>query len=210
MGQCYGKCDDAKQPLTKQPEPKSKVRTYVNGGVSPFHPKFSSGANSPVPASPLPNFPASPAPSTPRRLFRKPFPPPSPAKHIQSSLAKRQGTSKPKEGVVQETTESEKPLDKVFGYAKNFSAKYELGHEVGRGHFGHTCLAKVRKGELKGQPVAVKIISKAKVIDWSSSSSPLILYVRSDAAGFLETAAITPPCALTQCSMVLVGYASAS
>lgn len=38
-----------------------------------------------------------------------------------------------------------------------------LGKEVGRGHFGHTCWAKGKKGELKGQPVAVKIISKAKM-----------------------------------------------
>ncbi|CAM6090086.1 unnamed protein product [Calypogeia fissa] len=170
MGQCYGKCDDNKQPPVKQPEPKPepkpKVRNNGYGGFSPFHPKFSSGSTSPLPnASPLPNYAASPAPSTPRRLFRKPFPPPSPAKHIQSSLAKRHGTQKKPtaEGVVTEATEVEKPLDKAFGYGKNFSAKYELGHEVGRGHFGHTCLAKVRKGELKGQPVAVKIISKAKM-----------------------------------------------
>lgn len=57
----------------------------------------------------------------------------------------------------------ERPLDKNFGYAKNFGAKYELGKEVGRGHFGHTCFATARKGEIKGQPVAVKIISKAKM-----------------------------------------------
>jgi hypothetical protein len=63
----------------------------------------------------------------------------------------------------------EKPLDKHFGYPKNFSAKYELGHEVGRGHFGHTCFARIRKGDLKGQPIAVKIISKAKVSISSSS-----------------------------------------
>lgn len=59
--------------------------------------------------------------------------------------------------------EGEPPLDKSFGYAKNFVARFELGKEVGRGHFGHTCWAKGRKGELKGQNVAVKIISKAKV-----------------------------------------------
>ncbi len=66
-------------------------------------------------------------------------------------------------GVIPESVESEKPLDKQFGYPKNFTAKYELGHEVGRGHFGHTCFARVRRGDLKGQPIAVKIISKAKV-----------------------------------------------
>lgn len=59
--------------------------------------------------------------------------------------------------------EGERRLDKSFGYAKNFGAKYELGKEVGRGHFGHTCWAKGKKGELKGQAVAVKIVSKAKV-----------------------------------------------
>ncbi|KAK6129384.1 hypothetical protein DH2020_036900 [Rehmannia glutinosa] len=41
---------------------------------------------------------------------------------------------------------SERPLDKSFGYSKNFAAKYELGKEVGRGHFGHTCWAKGKRG----------------------------------------------------------------
>lgn len=114
-------------------------------------------------ASPLPPYASSPAPSTPRRFFKRPFPPPSPAKHIQSSLVKRHG-AKPKEaGATLESVDNEKPLDKHFGYPKNFTNKYELGHEVGRGHFGHTCYAKIKKGDHKGQPVAVKIISKAKM-----------------------------------------------
>ena len=54
-------------------------------------------------------------------------------------------------------------LNKTFGYGKNFGVKYEVGEEIGRGHFGHTCHGKVRKGDLKDQPVAVKVISKAKV-----------------------------------------------
>lgn len=54
-------------------------------------------------------------------------------------------------------------LDKNFGYNRNFGAKYELGKEIGRGHFGHTCHAKGKKGDLRDQPVAVKIISKAKM-----------------------------------------------
>ena len=62
-------------------------------------------------------------------------------------------------------------LEKTFGYSKNISAKYELGEEIGRGHFGHTCRAKVKKGELKGQTVAVKVISKAKVRGLILSSS---------------------------------------
>ena len=57
----------------------------------------------------------------------------------------------------------DKSLEKSFGYSKNISLKYELGDEIGRGHFGHTCRAKIKKGELKGQPVAVKVISKVKV-----------------------------------------------
>lgn len=54
-------------------------------------------------------------------------------------------------------------LDKSFGFSKKFYEKYELGEEVGRGHFGYTCKAKFKKGELKGQEVAVKVIPKAKV-----------------------------------------------
>ncbi|KAL2480855.1 CDPK-related kinase 3 [Abeliophyllum distichum] len=64
---------------------------------------------------------------------------------------------------VTEEPERHQALDKNFGYNKNFGAKFELGKEVGRGHFGHTCYAKGRKGELKDLPVAVKIISKAKL-----------------------------------------------
>ncbi|ONK75648.1 uncharacterized protein A4U43_C03F19090 [Asparagus officinalis] len=38
-----------------------------------------------------------------------------------------------------------------------------MGEEVGRGHFGYTCLAKFRKGEMKGEKVAVKVIPKVKM-----------------------------------------------
>lgn len=54
-------------------------------------------------------------------------------------------------------------LDKRFGFGKGFEKNFEMGEEVGRGHFGYTCLAKFRKGELKGEKVAVKVIPKAKV-----------------------------------------------
>ncbi|KAK8969145.1 CDPK-related kinase 3 [Platanthera guangdongensis] len=119
-------------------------------------------------ASPLPEgVPPSPARSTPRKFFRRPFPPPSPAKHIRASLLKRLGPGKLKDGPIPEDgtggVESERPLDKSFGYGKNFEVKYELGMEVGRGHFGHTCWATARKGDIKGQLVAVKIIAKAKM-----------------------------------------------
>ena len=51
----------------------------------------------------------------------------------------------------------------TFGYSKQFYTKYELGDEVGRGHFGYTCSAKAKKGDLKGQEVAIKVIPKSKV-----------------------------------------------
>jgi len=58
----------------------------------------------------------------------------------------------------------ERVLDKSFGYDRHFAAKYELGKEVGCGHFGHTCLVRGRKGDMRGQVLAVKVISKAKVL----------------------------------------------
>ncbi|KAK8516108.1 hypothetical protein V6N12_013517 [Hibiscus sabdariffa] len=117
-------------------------------------------------ASPLPAGVApSPSPArTPGRKFRWPLPPPSPAKPIMAALMRRKGTSKaaPVEGTIPEDGEGA-ALDKNFGYGKNLGARFDLGKEVGRGHFGHTCWAKGKKGELKGKSVAVKIISKAKM-----------------------------------------------
>lgn len=55
-------------------------------------------------------------------------------------------------------------LDKGFGFNKGFAAKYDMGDEVGRGHFGYTCAAKIKKGARKGDAVAVKVIPKAKVM----------------------------------------------
>jgi hypothetical protein len=119
--------------------------------------------------------------STPRRFFRRPFPPPSPAKHIKASLARRLGHRSPAsasqvpmppvEVPIQEHGAGgagggagQRELDKSFGYDRQFAAKYELGKEVGRGHFGHTCLVRARKGDMRGQVLAVKVISKAKVL----------------------------------------------
>uniref|UniRef100_A0A0E0M9Z5 Protein kinase domain-containing protein n=1 Tax=Oryza punctata TaxID=4537 RepID=A0A0E0M9Z5_ORYPU len=117
------------------------------------------------------------------RYPRRPFPPPSPAKHIKASLARRLGQRSPASaqaqaakppaevpipehgggGVGAAAGEVERELDKSFGYDRHFAAKYELGKEVGRGHFGHTCLARARKGDMRGQLLAVKVISKAKM-----------------------------------------------
>lgn len=183
MGQCYGKVNNqSKQNLGGD---EANTTTYVVSGdgsqnqpLTPLRAKNATPARSSNPSpwpSPFPHGSSSPLPpgvspspartSTPRRFFRRPFPPPSPAKHIKASLIKRLGV-KPKEGPIPEEGggESEQSLlDKSFGYGKNFGAKYELGKEVGRGHFGHTCSGRGKKGEVKDHPVAVKIISKAKV-----------------------------------------------
>nr|XP_043616706.1 CDPK-related kinase 4 [Erigeron canadensis] len=106
---------------------------------------------------------ATPSPAgTPRRVFKWPFPPPSPAKPIMSVIRKKRN-GKPATVPENEKKEKESFLDKSFGFGKNFKSKYELGKEVGKGHFGHTCIAKCKKGAMKNQSVAVKIISKAKM-----------------------------------------------
>lgn len=131
---------------------------------SPAHSFFSSSKKSPSPAS---------ANSTPRRLFKRSFAPPSPAKHIKALLARRYGTGKKtaeeavaggeEGGAGGEREDGGVGLDKRFGFSNDFKSKYDVGKEVGRGHFGYTCLATTKKGDLKGQDVAVKIIPKAKM-----------------------------------------------
>lgn len=140
-----------------------------SGKNTPAYSFTASPFQSPLPAGVAPS-PARTPGRTPGRKFRWPLPPPSPAKPIMAALLRRQGKApRPKDGPIPEEQngeegERERALDKSFGYAKNFGAKFEVGKEIGRGHFGHTCWAKGKKGELKGQPVAVKIISKAKVL----------------------------------------------
>lgn len=163
MGLCHGKpieipetqgggnpifCDD------KDGVPNSQGRKSSN---FPFY------SPSPLPSL-FKNSPAnSSVSSTPLRIFKRPFPPPSPAKHIRSLLARRHGSVKPNEASIPEGSECEVGLDKSFGFSKQFPALYEVGEEVGRGHFGYTCCAKGKKGSLKGQDVAVKVIPKSKV-----------------------------------------------
>ncbi|XP_071686161.1 CDPK-related kinase 4-like [Rutidosis leptorrhynchoides] len=101
-------------------------------------------------------------------MFKWPFPPPSPAKPIMSAILKRHGggkgnTAATGTAIPEDDVSAERSLDKSFGYGRNFESKYELGKEIGKGHFGHTCMAKCKKGVFKNQPVAVKIISKAKM-----------------------------------------------
>ncbi|ONK55057.1 uncharacterized protein A4U43_UnF8020 [Asparagus officinalis] len=125
--------------------------------------KFPFYSPSPLPSS-YKNSPAnSSVSSTPLRIFKRPFPPPSPAKHIKAFLARRHGSVKHNEASIPEGSEVELGLDKTFGFSKQFFSKYELGEEVGRGHFGYTCTAKAKKGEMKGEEVAIKVIPKAKM-----------------------------------------------
>ncbi|XP_023549645.1 CDPK-related kinase 6-like isoform X2 [Cucurbita pepo subsp. pepo] len=115
-------------------------------------------------SSPLPSGIAPSPARTPRRKFRWPLPPPSPAKPIMAILRRKsRKASIQEENQIREEGLGEVQLDKSFGYSTNFGAKFELGREVGRGHFGHTFWAKGKKGDLKGKPVAVKIISKSKM-----------------------------------------------
>ncbi|PIN20455.1 Ca2+/calmodulin-dependent protein kinase, EF-Hand protein superfamily [Handroanthus impetiginosus] len=102
----------------------------------------------------------TPNPTTPRR---RPFPPPSPAKHLKAVILRRYGGVKPSGGAAIREEEEEEGLDKSFGLAKKFDSSFEVGEEVGRGHFGYTCSAVAKKGELKGRKVAVKIIPKSKM-----------------------------------------------
>ncbi|KAK3195711.1 hypothetical protein Dsin_027021 [Dipteronia sinensis] len=110
--------------------------------------------------------------STPLRIFRRPFPPPSPAKHIRAVLRRRRQQTKKSSAATAATDTAAIPdeedeavveLDKRFGFSKELTSRLEMGEEVGRGHFGYTCCGKYKKGEFKGQQVAVKIIPKTKM-----------------------------------------------
>ncbi|TQD89552.1 hypothetical protein C1H46_024887 [Malus baccata] len=105
------------------------------------------------------------ATSTPSRFFRRPFPPPSPAKHIKAVLARRLGKKASASVAIPEDGEEEDgvELDKRFGFSKEVTSRLEVGDELGRGHFGYTCSARYKKGEFKGQQVAVKVIPKTKM-----------------------------------------------
>ncbi|KAL5720201.1 cyclin-dependent serine/threonine protein kinase [Ranunculus cassubicifolius] len=164
MGNCHGKDSvsiqtqsqnpavdvEAEQSLANNPNSTSEIPLY---SPSPLPSSYKS--------SPLNSTNSSSA--TPLRIFKRPFPPPSPAKHIKAFLTGRQRPVKRNETTITEGDESLDDFDKVFGYSRNLLAKYELGEEVGRGHFGYTCSAKAKKGHLKGQDVAVKVILKSKM-----------------------------------------------
>ncbi|KAF7147389.1 hypothetical protein RHSIM_Rhsim03G0036500 [Rhododendron simsii] len=159
MGLCHGKpIEKSENPIVLvENEPAFNSRTGKSSSKFPFY------SPSPLPSL-FKNSPAnSSVSSTPLRIFKRPFPPPSPAKHIRALLARRHGSVKPNEASIPEGSEIELGLDKNFGFSKQFSTHYEMEEEVGRGHFGYTCSAKAKKGSLKGQDVAVKVIPKSKM-----------------------------------------------
>nr|XP_043640309.1 CDPK-related protein kinase-like [Erigeron canadensis] len=142
---------DPDENIVKKDETVKKSPFFTFYSPSPAHNLFSKKSS-----------PGGSNSATPRRFFKRP---PSPAKHIKA-LARRNGAVKPNAGsAIQEgeRNNTNMGLDKSFGFLKNFGSKYEIGEEVGRGHFGHTCKAKFKKGEFKGQHVAVKVIPKSKM-----------------------------------------------
>lgn len=165
MGLCHGKPVEPPQNLSETSIIPGDNNDSTLNSFTGKTPKFPFYSPSPLPST-FKNSPAhsSSVSSTPLRFLKRPFPPPSPAKHIKALLARRHGSVKPNEATIPEGSECEIiGLDKNFGFLKNFNSHYELEDEVGRGHFGYTCAAKGKKGSMKGQDVAVKVIPKCKM-----------------------------------------------
>ncbi|KAG7577818.1 Protein kinase domain [Arabidopsis thaliana x Arabidopsis arenosa] len=184
MGGCTSKPSSSVKPNPYAP----KDAVLPNDDSTPAHP-----GKSPVPSSPAvkasPFFPFyTPSParhrrnksrdgggggesksvtSTPLRQLARAFHPPSPAKHIRDVLRRRKEKKEAALPAARQQTEEEEReevgLDKRFGFSKELQSRIELGEEIGRGHFGYTCSAKFKKGELKDQEVAVKVIPKSKM-----------------------------------------------
>lgn len=163
MGLCHAKPIEIPETQYETEVINGEIQPISSNNESRKTPKFPFYSPSPLPSG-FKNSPANASvTSTPLRFFKRPFPPPSPAKHIRALLARRHGSVKPNEVSIPEGSESDIGLDKNFGFSKQFSNHYELGEEVGRGHFGYTCYGKGKKGSLKGLDVAIKVIPKAKM-----------------------------------------------
>ncbi|XP_037497664.1 CDPK-related kinase 5 isoform X2 [Jatropha curcas] len=158
--------DDSTNP---NQTPKSPLAPLRNPKQSPFFPFYTPSPAYLFKKSPSTDPAAADSTPTPMRIFKKPFPPPSPAKHIRAVLRRREQGKKKKKAAIPEEGEDESEdagaleLDKRFGFSKEFTSRLEVGEEVGRGHFGYTCSAKFKKGDRKGQQVAVKVIPKSKM-----------------------------------------------
>ncbi|KMT15203.1 hypothetical protein BVRB_3g063140 [Beta vulgaris subsp. vulgaris] len=163
MGLCHAKPIEIPENRLESEVIDGEIQPISSNNGSGKTPKFPFYSPSPLPSA-FKNSPAnSSVTSTPLRFFKRPFPPPSPAKHIRALLARRHGSVKPNEASIPEGSECDIGLDKNFGFSKQFAHHYELGEEVGRGHFGYTCSGKGKKGSLKGLDVAIKVIPKAKM-----------------------------------------------
>ncbi|CAN8258813.1 unnamed protein product [Cochlearia groenlandica] len=148
----------------------SPIRTSTSVKASPFFPFYT-----PSPARHRRNKSrdgvrgeSKSVTSSPLRQLARAFHPPSPAKHIRDALRRRKGKKEATFPATErqhkeEEEEEEVGLDKRFGFSKELQSKIELGEEIGRGHFGYTCSAKYKKGELKDHEVAVKVIPKSKM-----------------------------------------------
>ncbi|CAA3008881.1 CDPK-related kinase 5-like [Olea europaea subsp. europaea] len=181
MGACSSKPHQKRNPYSKRetlelpqiPESTVNLETPVRedgiekaGKKSPFFSFYS-----PSPARSFSSKKSSPAAAggTPQpKILKMPFPPPSPAKHLKAMLLRRRGGDEAAKSRDKGVMEAEKgcetaELNKSFGFPMQFTSRYEVKEEVGRGHFGYTCSAISMKGKLKGQKVAVKIIPKAKM-----------------------------------------------
>ncbi|XP_065855230.1 CDPK-related kinase 5-like isoform X1 [Euphorbia lathyris] len=148
--------------------PKSPRTPLPNPKHSPFFPFYTPSPAYLFKKSASRDSSAENSTPTPLRIFKKPFAPPSPAKHIRAVL-RRRGQGKKKKSAIPEEGEDDSEdaagveLDKRFGFSKEFTSRLEVGEEVGRGHFGYTCSARFKKGDRKGQQVAVKVIPKTKM-----------------------------------------------
>ncbi|CAF2100389.1 hypothetical protein BRARA_E02289 [Brassica rapa] len=180
MGGCTSKPSSSVKPKDAFPQNddstpahpgKSPVRTSTAVKSSPFLPFYT-----PSPARHRRNKSrdgggggeSKSVTSTPLRQLARAFHPPSPAKHIRDVLRRRKGKKEATLPAEKKQTEEEKEreevgLDKRFGFSREFQSRMELGEEIGRGHFGYTCSAKFKKGELKDHEVAVKVIPKSKM-----------------------------------------------
>ncbi|KAJ6294777.1 hypothetical protein OIU76_022789 [Salix suchowensis] len=155
MGHCCSKDEPAVDSIevitsVKHPTP----RRAASEAVATPPPPVTSGFSSSFPGQPIPEPTSRRSPAVSVTGYRR-------RGRYRRKVAGRE--ERPGRGVADGAGAGDLGLDKSFGYPNNLAAKYELGKELGRGHFGHTCWAKGKKGEVKGQPVAVKIISKAKM-----------------------------------------------
>ncbi|KAF2299491.1 hypothetical protein GH714_032182 [Hevea brasiliensis] len=148
------------KPPSSSPPTERPVETPSSTDCNPF---AASPFQSPLPAG----VPPSPSEAgTPGRKFRWPLPPPSPAKPIMAIMRRRGQTKPPKEVPIPEDGEGgegERQLDRVLATRIIFRPSSSWGGRLGEGILVTLAGLWEREGELRGQPVAVKIISKAKM-----------------------------------------------